>query len=134
MREVEPFKRGTAQTLTPWNLEYRDTVRLLQEKLWLFARVNPKLRDNIRDINRFVTNTADAIEIDLSEFSENYQQKFIQPDLDQFCLRFIDLLAPVLAFFVNEVGYGAHGFKFCFRYNQQFLTLNKTVFAANPLR
>jgi len=68
MREAELFKGGTAQTPVPWNLEYRDTVRLLQEKLWLFARVNPKLRDNIRDINRFTTNTAEAIEIDLSEF------------------------------------------------------------------
>jgi len=118
----------------PWNLQYRDTVRLLQEKLWLFVRVNPKLRDNIRDINRFITNTAGAIEIDLSEFSEAYQQKFIFPDLQQYCLRFIELVSPVLAMFVKEIGYGAYGFQFQFRYHKQVLALEKTVFAANLTR
>jgi hypothetical protein len=118
----------------PWNLQYRDTVRLLQEKLWLFVRVNAKLRDNIRDINRFITNTAGAIEIDLSEFSEAYQQKFISPDLQQYCLRFIELVSPVLGNFVKEIGYGAYGFKFQFCYHKQVLDLEKTVFAANPTR
>lgn len=118
----------------PWNLQYRDTVRLLQEKLWLFVRVNAKLRDNIRDIHRFVNNTENAIEIDLAEFSEAYQQKFISPDLQQYCLRFIELVSPVLAIFVKEIGYGAYGFKFQFRYHKQVLDLEKTVFAANPKR
>ncbi|WP_288879241.1 hypothetical protein [Pedobacter panaciterrae] len=117
-----------------WHLEYRDTVRLLQEKLWLFVRVNPKLRDNVRDINRFMTNTAEAIEIDLSEFSDVYQQKFIQVDPDRYCLNFIELLCPVLGAFVKEVGYVAHGFKFCFRYDKKVLEVERTVFALNPGR
>ena len=117
-----------------WNLEYRDTVRLLQEKLWLFARINSKLRDNIRDISRFMITTPVLIEIDLAEFSETYQQKFIDPDLDQYCANFIELLVPVLEVFVKEVDYGAYGFKFCFRYHQQIINLNKTVYAVNPKR
>lgn len=117
-----------------WHLEYRDTVRLLQEKLWLYVRLNPKFRDNVRDINRFMTNTAEAIEIDLSEFSDAYQQKFIQVDPDQYCSNFIELLSPVLGAFIKEVGYGAHGFKFCFRYHKKVLQMERTVFAANSSR
>lgn len=117
-----------------WHLEYRDTVRLLQEKLWLYVRMNGKLRENIRDLNRFITSTADGIDVDLTEFSESYQQRYIQPDPEQYCLRFTDLLAPVLGVFVKEVGYGAHGFKFCFRFHQRTFRMERTVFAANPTR
>ena len=113
-----------------WHLEYRDTVRLLHEKLVLFVRVNAKLRDNIRDIHRFVNNTAMGIEIDLMEFSKTYQERFIVQHLEQFCLRFIDLVYQVLSVFVEEIGYGAYGFKFYFRFQKQELMLNKTVFAA----
>ncbi|TCC96497.1 hypothetical protein [Pedobacter hiemivivus] len=96
-------------------LEYRDTVKLLQEKLVLFLRLNEKLRNNIADKHRFVNNTAEAIEFNLMQFSEAYREKFILPDMEGYCLRFIELINPVLIGFVKEIGFDAQGFSLRFR-------------------
>lgn len=50
-----------------WQLEYRDTVKLLQEKLVLFLKMNERLRNNIADKHKFVNNTMDAIEFNFAE-------------------------------------------------------------------
>lgn len=115
-----------------WQLEYRDTVRLLQEKLILFVRMNEKLRGSIRDKQRFVNNTAEAIELNLGEFSESYRAKWIDGDPEKYCQSFIELLTPVLTRFVMEIGYGAHGFKFRFRYNGRVIENSKTIFRMVP--
>jgi hypothetical protein len=110
-----------------WQLEYRDTVRLLQEKLLLFVRLNEKLRNNIRDKSRFVNNTPEAIEINLMEFSEGYRQKFIAPDSEAYAVRLMELLVPVLTGFVKEIGYGAYGFRFIFRYEGKVIEKHKSI-------
>lgn len=112
-----------------WQLEYRDTVKLLQEKILLFLRLNDKLRNNIRDKNRFINNTPEAIEINLMEFSEAYRQKFIEPDVEVYILRFIDLLVPVLKGFLEEVGYDAYSFKFVFRCGGKVIEKYKSILA-----
>ncbi|MNY29269.1 hypothetical protein D3C86_1633000 [compost metagenome] len=114
-----------------WQLEYRDTVKLLQEKILLFLRLNDKLRNNIRDKNRFINNTPEAIEINLMEFSEAYRQKFIEPDLEVYILRFIDLLVPVLKGFLKEVGYDAYSFKFVFRCKGKIIEKYKSILGTN---
>ena len=103
----------------PWKLEYRDTVNLLQEKLVLFLTLNEKLRNNIAEKYHFVNNTVEAIEINLMQFSEAYRRKFILPDMEAYCLRFIDLVTPVLLGFVKEIGFGAMSFRFRFRYGNR---------------
>jgi len=110
-----------------WQLEYRDTVRLLQEKLLLFIRLNEKLRNNIGNPSRFVNNSAEAIEFNFIEFSEAYRLKFIEPDFEKYCMRLMELLEPVLTGFVKEIGYGAHGFRFRFRYGGQVLEKHKSI-------
>lgn len=110
-----------------WQLEYRDTIKLLQEKIVLFLRLNEKLRNNIANKHRFVNNTVEAIEINLLEFSEAYRNKFIDPDMERYCLSFIELIAPVLIGFLNEVGYGALAFTFRFRYGTRKFEKIKTI-------
>jgi hypothetical protein len=104
-----------------WQLEYRDTVRLLQEKL------NEKLRNNVRDKIRFVNNTPEAIEINLMEFSESYRGRFIVPDVEAYVPRFMELLVPVLTGFVKEIGYGAYSFKFIFRHEGKVFEKHKSI-------
>jgi hypothetical protein len=110
-----------------WQLEYRDTVKLLQEKLVLFLRLNEKLRNNIADKHRFVNNTVEAIEFNLMQFSEAYREKFIVPDMEGYCLRFIELINPVLIDFVKEIGFDAQGFRLRFRYGSQVIEKSKTI-------
>lgn len=110
-----------------WQLEYRDTVRLLQEKLLLFIRLNEKLRNNIGNPGRFVSNSVEAIEFNFIEFSEGYRLKFIEPDFENYCMRLMELLEPVLTGFVKEIGYGAHGFRFRFRYGGHVLEKHKSI-------
>ena len=111
----------------PWKLEYRDTVNLLQEKLVLFLRRNEKLRNNIAEKYHFVNNTVEAIEINLMQFSKAYRRKFILPDMESYCLRFIELIIPVLIGFVKEIGFGAMSFRFRFRYGNRMFERNKTI-------
>ncbi|WEK20403.1 MAG: hypothetical protein P0Y49_04530 [Candidatus Pedobacter colombiensis] len=99
-----------------WQLEYRDTLKLLEEKIILFLRLNEKLRNNIQNKSRFVSNKVEFVEFNLLEFAEGYRAKFIDPDMEKYCLRFMELLKPVLTGFVKEIGYSANSFRFRFRY------------------
>lgn len=110
-----------------WQLEYRDTVKLLQEKLVLFLRLNEKLRNNIAEKHKFVNNTVEAVEFNLMQFSEAYQRKFVLPDMEGYCQRFIELITPVLMGFVKEIGFGALTFRFRFRYGSRILERSKTI-------
>lgn len=111
----------------PWKLEYRDTVNLLQEKLVLFLTLNEKLRNNIAEKYHFINNTVEAIEINLMQFSEVYRRKFILPDMEVYCLRFIELITPVLLGFVKEIGFGSMSFRFRFRYGNRMFERNKMI-------
>lgn len=112
-----------------WQLEYCDTVKLLEQKILLFIRRNEKLRNNIRDKSRFVNNTVDALEINLMEFSEAYRQRFIALDMEAYVMRFIDLLIPVIKDFLKEIGFGAFSFRFVFRFGGKVIEKYKSVLA-----
>jgi len=67
-------------------------VDFLNEKILNYIRLNPRLRNNIYNRKRFVENKADGIYINLIEFNEGYRAKFIQPDFEGYCLKFMELL------------------------------------------
>lgn len=110
-----------------WQLDYRDTIRLLQEKLVMFVRLNGKLRNNIINKTQFFNNTVESIEINLMEFSEAYRSKFIDGDMDEYCLKFMELLRPVLIDFVKEIGFDAYAFRFRFRYGKKVFEKQKNI-------
>ncbi|TDQ06188.1 hypothetical protein [Pedobacter metabolipauper] len=107
--------------------DYRDVVKLLEEKLHNYIRLNSRLRSHIGNRRRFLENKHDAIHINLIEFSERYRVKFIDPNFEGYCLKFMELLRPVLLDFVKEIGYNARGFTYHFRLGPKLFERNQTV-------
>lgn len=95
--------------------DYRDVVNLLNEKILNFIRLNPKLRSHIFNRKRFVENKADGIYFNLIEFSEAYRAKFIEPDFEGYCLKFMGLLKPLLLDFTREIGFNGNVYRYYFR-------------------
>lgn len=108
--------------------DYRDVVKFLEEKILNFIRLNPRLRDNIRNRKRFVENKADGIYINFIEFNQGYRAKFIQPDFEVYCMKFIELLKPLLKDFTNEIGFSYCGFTFKFRLEGKTLEKMEGIF------
>ena len=110
---------STYRPLTPqkpyFEQDYRDVVNLLNEKILNFIRLNPKLRSHIFNRKRFVENKSDGIYFNLIEFSEAYRAKFIEPDFEGYCLKFMVLLKPLLLDFTREIGFDGNVYHYYFR-------------------
>ena len=113
-----------------WNNEYRDTIRLLEQKLHNTIRLNERLRNNINSRERFLEVNVSEIVINLMEFKEVYQTRFISPDLEGYCGQFIQVLIPVLKDFLREIRYGGYGFKFKFKFGGKTFEKVTTVLVA----
>jgi len=112
-------------------LDYRDTVDLLQHKLINYIRLNQPLNNNIRYKARFVINSAQGILFNFVEFSDAYKAKYISPDFEGYCKKFIEFLKPLLVDFLQEIRYGGHTFKVTIRFGGDkfekiFTVLNKS--------
>lgn len=111
--------------------DYRDTVDLLQYKLINYIRLNQPLNNNIRYKTRFVNNTEQAIQFNFIEFSEAYRAKYIAPDFEGYCKKFIEFIKPLLLNFLMEIRYGGHGFRVIIRlggneFEKRLTVLNKS--------
>ena len=100
-------------------LNYCDTLELLQWKLITFIRLNASLNSNIIYKTRFVDVTEYAINFNCYQFKEAYQIKFIEPDFEQYCIRFIKVIRPVLLDFLREIHYGGHTFRVIIKYKSE---------------
>ena len=112
-----------------WENEYHYVTKLLEQKLLNFIRRNERLRTNIVYLARFVNVTETDIIFNLTDFKDNYKFKFIMPDFDRYCAKFIEIFTPVLQDFLKEIGYNAHGFSFKLRMDGNDWAKRKTVFA-----
>jgi hypothetical protein len=57
--------------------------------------------------------TEQDISLNLAEFKDGYQFKFIVPDFDGYCAKFVEFFIPLLTDFLKEIKYG--GFSFTFK-------------------
>ncbi|HMI03136.1 MAG TPA: hypothetical protein VK541_11675 [Pedobacter sp.] len=112
-----------------WENEYHYVTKLLEQKLLNFIRRNERLRTNIVYLARFVNVTETDIIFNLTDFKDSYKFKFIMPDFEGYCAKFIEIFTPVLQDFLKEIGYNAHGFSFKLRMDGNDWQKNKTVFA-----
>ncbi|MBB5635338.1 hypothetical protein HDF26_004526 [Pedobacter cryoconitis] len=113
-------------------IDYSDVVELLQHKIITYIRLNPSLNKHVQYKKRFVDNTLEAITFNFHEFSDPYRAAHIDPDFEDYCIKFIDkIVKPVLVDFIKEVKYGGYGFYVLIRYKgekfeKRFTILNKT--------
>lgn len=97
--------------------EYNDVVDLLNQKLLNYVRLNAKLRQSMFSRHRFIENTERAIVINLVELNEAYRARFIEPDFEEYCRKFVVLLKPLLLEFLAEIKFSGYTFKFKFWLN-----------------
>lgn len=116
-----------AQEKPHWNNEYRDTIRLLEQKLHNAVRLNERLRNNISSRDRFLEVNVSEIIVNLTEFKEAYRIRFIHPDVEGYCSKFIQVFVPVLRDFLREIHYGGYGFKFKFKLEGKIFEIITTV-------
>lgn len=98
-----------------WENEYRFVIKLLEQKLLNFIRMNERLRENINYLSRFLSVTETEMIFNLNDFKDSYKFKFIKPDAEGYCAKFIEIFRPVLQDFLREIGYNAYGFRFKLR-------------------
>lgn len=123
------YTPGESTNKPYWENEYRFVTKLLEQKLLNFIRLNERLRTNIVYLARFVNVTETDIIFNLTDFNDGYKFKFIMPDFDGYCAKFIEIFIPVLQDFLKEIGYNAHGFSFKLRMDGNDWQGRKTVFA-----
>ena len=111
------------------NSSYRDTIKLLEEKILNFIRLNDKLKSHINNRRRFVRVTVSSIEFNLTEFSDGYKTKFIANSFEDYSRKFISLLLPLLIDFTREIGCGGFSYSFRFKFYDQLYQKTKMVIA-----
>lgn len=115
-----------------WQNEYHFTVKLLEQKMFNFIRLNERLRENISNPVRFLQVTEQAICFNLSEFKDAYQFKFIVIDFEAYCAKFVELFTPLLLDFLKEIGYGGYSFTFRLRLGGNNFEKRKSVMVDKP--
>lgn len=120
VKAAEPTRRQAVnehQDRSIYQIPYRQAKVLLQEKLYVFFRLNRNIRVHLTDLKRFVEVSDQLVKFNLNELSQGYRFKFVDPDSEKYCTMLLDKLQPVLIDFLREVHYGGHAFKFVFSIN-----------------
>lgn len=110
-----------------WQNEFHYVTKLLEQKLLNYIRLNERLRDNINNLSRFLQVTEKEISFNLTEFKDGYQFKFIIPDFETYCAKFIELFTPVLTDFLKEIKYSGYGFTFKLRLGGNTFEKRKSI-------
>ena len=98
-----------------WNEEYRETERLLEEKLLNFVRLNKQLKKNIPSPYHLLEIYEGTITINLSLFNNNYREKFINSNINGYSFRFMEQLRPLLLDYMEETRIRKFNFTFIFK-------------------
>jgi hypothetical protein len=106
---------------------YSDVVKLLQEKMRNNIRLNPRLRKHIGSKNKFVSVDEQEILFNFMEYSEAYLQKFVLPDFEKYCLKFMESFVPLLLEFLQEIHFSGYCFSFRFIYQKKTFSKSTTV-------
>jgi len=108
-------------------IDYSDVIELLQHKIVTYIKLNPNLNFNIPSKTKFVDNTDAAIIFNFYEFKEPYRMKFIHGSFEDYSLKFIDFLKPVLVDFLKEVKYDHYDFTIVIRHEGEIFQRIVTV-------
>lgn len=100
-------------------LDYRYAIELLQQKLIVFIRLNEKMNPYVGSKVRFIDVTESTVLFNFMEFTDGYRARFIEPDFEDYCFRFLELIKPVFQDFTREIKYGGQGYRVKIRLKDQ---------------